>query len=684
MRAYLRALSANIREAGALRLLVRAVIVAAISAIALALLVVLLPGLEASRWQAIVGVVFALAVLNALVRPLIVLFAVRLPLWGFGLTVFLLDATVLALASRFIPGFSITNWWTAIIAAPVLAAITTLIAALLHINDLDVYYLNVIRRLHRDAAPPLSGDGPGTVIVQIDGLSLPVLERALAEGRMPTLQRWLDTSHRLAPWECDVPSMTSSGQAGILWGNNANIPAFRWFDKDAQQLMVSNRPANARLLDELATTDHGLLRFGGSSIGNIFTGGAERSAMTMATVVDATGRVVVAPRDFATFFLSPYNCARMLVSFAGEFSREVWQSTLQRVRKPEPRLHRSLRFALVRAGTNVFLRDMAVWLVATDMTAGKRVLYIDLLGYDEVAHHAGPLSPDAIGCLEPIDAQLRILEEVARNSTRPYGFVVLSDHGQSWGATFYQRYGLTLEDLIRQLIHGAGEVFQPRERAEGVGYISAAVAQLATAPGVGAAAASRVMRAAAEGDGNGATKPEADERRAAAVDIVVCGSGNLGLISFTRHPARLTVEEVESLHPGLLDGLVQHPGIGWLLMKSDSQGIVVLGKSGVRRLLADEIVGDDPLAGFPPATSRFLLRLAQYPNVPDIVINSTLFDAETGEIAAFEELIGAHGGAGGWQTKPFVAFPAEWMEEDLSLEGAEAVHAFLARNLDDG
>src|SRR5205814_7314646 len=125
--------------------------------------------------------------------------------------------------------------------------------------------------------------GPATVLIRIGGLAEPIVRREIAGGRLPTLARWLETgSHRLVAWECDVPSMTSSGQAGILHGNNANIPAFRWYEKESGRLLVSNHPEDATVIDQRQATEHSLLRNRGSSVGNIFTGGAERNVMTMA------------------------------------------------------------------------------------------------------------------------------------------------------------------------------------------------------------------------------------------------------------------------------------------------------------------------------------------------------------------------------------------------------------------
>ena len=47
-----------------------------------------------------------------------------------------------------------------------------------------------------------------------------------------------------------------------------------------------------------------------------------------------------------------------------------------------------------------------------------------------------------------------------------------------------------------------------------------------------------------------------------ASTIAVVGSGNLGLVWFTGHDHRLTVEELEELHPGLVASVAAHPGVG--------------------------------------------------------------------------------------------------------------------------
>lgn len=678
--AWLVAVAGHIRDAGPLRVLLRALVVWAIDVVALLILIRFLPGLDVTTWMAAVAAVAVIGLLNALVRPLLLAFAAGLSLLLFALVVLVLNTVMLLLAEGLVGGLIIASVWTAFVASFALAALNTALTGLLHIGDDDSFYRNVVRRTQRQAVATGNCAQTGAVIVQIDGLAEPVLRAALASGRMPTLARWLASGgHRLVEWECDIPSMTSSSQAGILWGNNANIPAFRWYDKDLGRLLVSNHPVDARIMDHRQRTANGLLRDGGSGINNIFTGGSAHTVITMATIVDDRGKVAAASRDFAGFFASPYNLTRLLMSALWEILREYWEAWQQRRTDTQPRMHRGGVFPLQRAGTNVLLRDLTIWLVIADMQAGRSVIYCDLLGYDEVAHHAGPASADAVRTLYSIDDQLRKLEQAAREAPRPYQLIVLSDHGQSWGATFRQRYGLTLEQLVHQLIDGHTRVRQPQQSGEGAGYVSATLTQMAATGGLVSRAARSISGQAPSDTPIHVGRDAADRAEATDAGIVVCASGNLGLISLTKIAGRASREQIEAAYPNLLDGLCGHVGIGWLLVRSEVQGSVVLGGHGARYLETGLVEGVDPLVKFPPSTARYIMRLSGFANVPDIVVNSALFDATSGEVAAFEELVGSHGGAGGMQTRPFLLYPAGWTSAEPALHGAESVHHFLCR-----
>jgi hypothetical protein len=153
-------------------------------------------------------------------------------------------------------------------------------------------------------------------------------------------------------------------------------------------------------------------------------------------------------------------------------------------------------------------------------------------------------------------------------------------------------------------------------------------------------------------------------------------SGCLGLISFPREPGRVTLERLEQLHPGLLPVLRAHPGIGFVLVRSERHGAVVLGETGANYLDERRVEGEDPLSPYGPNAADHVRRTDGFPHCPDLLLNSTYW-ADADEVTAFEELVGSHGGMGGGQSFPFVLFPADLDWPDHDVIGAEHVHRIL-------
>lgn len=424
------------------------------------------------------------------------------------------------------------------------------------------------------------------------------------------------------------------------------MPAFRWWEKEPGRLVVTNHPRDSALVESRLSNGRGLLADGGVSLSNVFSGDVPTSLLTMSTIGAGAARRGPAPA-LAALFVSPFGLTRALVLTVGEVLEELHQARRRRLRGVEPRIRRGGSSAALRGVTNVLLRELTTYLVAVHLRSGAPSLYCDFVDYDEIAHHAGPTRPEALASLDGIDRVLGTLEQVAKAAPRPYRFVVVSDHGQSQGATFRQRYGLRLEDLVRQLMRtGAVEVGVATHADEQRGRVGARLAGL------------------------DAERP----------DLVVVASGNLAMIYFARVPGHLTVEEIDQLHPRLLYGLAMHPGIGFVAVRSCTHGPLVLGAQGLHLLDDDSVEGADPLAPFGPCAADELRRHLRLPHVGDIVVNSRL-DASTGEVAAFEELVGCHGGLGGRQSSAVLVHPAGW-SVDRPLVGADAVHHQLVARLE--
>ena len=158
--------------------------------------------------------------------------------------------------------------------------------------------------------------------------------------------------------------------------------------------------------------------------------------------------------------------------------------------------------------------------------------------------------------------------------------------------------------------------------------------------------------------------------------MVVLASGNLGIISFPQWKELMTLEQLDAAFPRLIPGLVAHPGISLVLVHSEERGPLAIGKEGAYFLRDGSVEGEDPLAPFGPHAARHLRREAEFPNVPDILVISSV-DPVTGEVPAFEELVGNHGGLGGWQREPFLLYPAVFDPGDEEIVGAGHLHDVL-------
>ncbi|XVU29981.1 phage holin family protein [Actinoplanes sp. CA-054009] len=628
---------------------VRAVAVVALGWAAAAITIAVLPGISARSGWDVLLLAIVVGVLGAVLRPALA----RLVTWiGWAGVVagwLVGQALLLYLALVLSPGIHVDGFWPAFWAAWIAAILMSIGLWVVTAGQPGVVTRHLIRAHRRFRRDVVRSDTPGLVIIQIDGLSAPLARWAAKAGNLPTLSRWLRDGHTLTEWHAQLPATTPASQAGLLHGASDQVPAFRWYEKEPGRLIVTNRPADAALVEQRCA--EGLLTDGGVSISNVFSGGAPTSLLTMSTVRSGRGP----DRYVSAYLLDPFGLTRSLVLTVGEIVKELYQARRRRLRGVEPRIGRDWGYVLLRGATNVLLRHLNLALIAEHVMRGAPAIYCDFVDYDEIAHHAGPFRPEALASLEGVDAVLSTLEEVARAAPRPYEFVVLSDHGQSQGATFAQRYGLRFEDLVGQLTTPDAVVAPEEDEQEGRARVLRAGLTPAPAP-----------------------KPEADIGRP---EIVVAASGNLALIYLARLPGRVSLEEIEERHPKLIDGLVAHPGVGWVMARSRRDGPVVLGRGGRRLLDGDRVEGADPLDGFGPYAADDLRRHDGLAHTGDLLVNS-LWDAETQEVAAFEELIGCHGGLGGWQDRPLLIHPREW-PATTGLIGADAVHRLLRRRLDE-
>jgi uncharacterized membrane protein YvlD (DUF360 family) len=658
-----------------LKLLRRGLFVLLLDAGILLLLSAVLDGVVLDGARNALAAAALIGLLNALVWPTIARLALPLTVLTLGIGALLLNGLLVTFAIDLLPGAEISGLWEGVVVTLVLSAVTSFLYALFAIDEDESWHLQVVRRQQRLRRQTIETDVPGVLFLEIDGLAHDVLHRALSSGSAPTLVRWLrEGSHRLRSWETDWSSQTGACQAGLLHGSNEDMPAFRWWEKERGAAIVTNHPRDAEELERRHSDGRGLLHADGASRANILSGDAPHSMLTMSTALRRRRPI---GKDYAAYFARPYAAARTFVLVLAELGRERRAARWQVRDDVRPRIGRGWSYSLARAWATVVQRDLQVATVVGDLLAGRPVIYTTFLAYDEVAHHSGIERPDALAVLHDLDRQIGRVAAACEEAPRPYRLVVLSDHGQSQGETFLDRFGESLEDLVRAACEPESMVAAEGGDDDALAYLSAGLTEIARDDTV----AARTVRAATrdrQADGVVALEPGARRDIAAAHDgevpeLSVMASGCLGLISFPREPGRVSAERIEALYPRLLPALRVHPGIGFAMVRSEREGTLVLGPRGVHYLDQDRVEGEDPLAPFGPNAARHVRRSDGFPHCPDIMINST-FWPEFGEVAAFEELVGSHGGMGGMQSHPFVLHPSdlEWPADEVV--GAEAVH----------
>ena len=495
-----------------------------------------------------------IALLNAALPPLVA--ALRLPFTlalGF-VAALILDPLILLLASQIDPNsIKVDSFGWALLAALVIAAATVVLEVILGANDDDTYTL---------------GDQAGRAAGR-------------ASGRRPTCPG--SSSWRSTDWRCrfssgrcatatclrciagvssgthrldrmgDRPELADrrepSRHPARLQREHPGVPVGREGDRQGHGLLV----ASGLRRDRAPPRDRqrACLIDGGASRGNLFSGEADAVILTVSRM-SAEKR---ANPGYRAFFANGFNVTRVLVLF-------VWEVILERSRRrgrgggtSALAASATRKYALLRAGLCVGVRDLIVFGVLTDMMRGRPAVYATFSSYDEVAHHSGLERADTLEALRKLDQHFARIDRARRFAPRPYKLVVLSDHGQTQGATFKQRNGYDLTNSSSDRSR--------RGRSRG------SAAGTRTMP---RSATRSPRRRAATHDGGGRGRIGDSARRRARIRAT---SGSIYLMEERR---RLTLEEIEERHPRLLPALREHPHIGFLLVRSREHGAVVLGR----------------------------------------------------------------------------------------------------------
>ena len=612
-------------------------------------------GVTVGEFDDIALLVIFISIVNAVLWPLLTKIFMPFLVLTFGVGSLILNGLLLGL---FAPLFDIEIKGMAIILAPLaMAIVTTIMSSVLTIEEDSSYY----RSVYRDAKRKRKGEVknyPGLIIVEIDGLSYDVLKEAIDKGLMPKIKSMIDDgTHTLRKWETDLSSQTGASQAGILHGNNADITAFRWIEKqNNNQMMQCSGVSKVKTLEKRISDGNGLLVDNGASRSNLFSGDTDNVIFTFSKILNLRK---LYNRAWFSVFSNPSNFARIVLLFIAEMILEIISQIKHRVLNIQPRIKRGIAYIIVRAVTNVFLREINTSTLVGDMLVGDiDVAYSTYLGYDEIAHHSGVRDEDSWFALKGMDKQIRRLVTATKYTPREYQFVIQSDHGQTNGATFKQRYGESFEDFVKSLLPKDMKMFAKMSSNED--HYAESFIPLTK--------------------NNDDLIDEKEMKDMGDSEVIVLASGNLAMIYLTQWNYRLTYEEINEFLPNLIPGIINNEYIGFIVVNSSEHGDLAIGKNGTYYLDTDRIEGENPLEGFGKNIAGHIKRNVSFKYTPDILVNS-FYDAEKDEVCAFEELVGSHGGAGGSQSEPFILYPSDWNIGMDEIIGAENIYKILKTSL---
>ena len=521
-------------------------------------------------------------------------------------------------------------------------------------------------------------------MLQIDALAYSDLRRALELGLCPTIARLLREGFALRRWFCGLPSATPYCQAGMFHGENGGIPAFRFYDKSARKVITCNAPHGVQYIRDRIQSPGALA--GGSSYVNLLDGDAQTVAFTVATREKmSVYRRLGGTRTALLMLLHPIRMMRMMLQGAFEWLLEEWERA--RGELAGRATHSEGIFPFIRILSNVVVRELQTMGILLDVYLGVPIIYSTFMQYDELAHHFGPSSKQALADLRRTDARIAEIWRMAQLAGgRGYDLVILSDHGMTPALSYRVEYGESLGTTVQSILNEL-TARGPAPRA------LASYAENTEYSDIGPEVVEAVAQLTPASFGRNTLRKFRDWLRSRyglreiifpekyrvdrTNDVVVTYSSCLALVYFANTEQRVTLEEIRSdqLWSALYDRLVRHPGIG-LVATVSAQGIDLATKHG-RAILRDgevvEVSGENPLDvfGTEPYVVRAIESLVSQPNAGDCV----LFGAYDGyDIVSFDDQVGAHGSAGGDQVYPFLISPERLGLGGEVLEDARDIH----------
>jgi hypothetical protein len=463
------------------------------------------------------------------------------------------------------------------------------------------------------------------VVMHIDGLGADSLEEALRSGDMPFVRHLIDAErYQVHRYRCGVPSTTPFAQAGILYGDNSEIPSFRWWDRERQVLVQFGAASTFGKVADKYFAGSRPLTEGGASIAACYPAGA-RDTFGIAYQDRVYSKEDGSRSAWAVllpYLANPLHIADWLWQTLAVLGRTVQEYTSSRREGLRP----ARPYVISNALEEIFVHHLTRYAVTKAMREGFSPIYAGFYAFDEAGHAFGPDDPYTLRALRHVD---RTIQKIAHARRDAYELVILSDHGQIDTIPFDANHGPSFGEAIAGLLPG----FHVKEM---------------------------------KGKQFGPPEDQATGR------VNVTFSGGLAHVYFAERAERLDYPQLLAAHPDLARRLSALDRVALVMARDGTDDVFLqdgqeISGGALERLLSSY---DDP--GILRAQ---LSRLNSFHAAGDLVAFGKFLG---GRQVNFENQAGGHGSIGGEQLHPFVLARRDWGLDLSQVRGAHEVHPILS------
>jgi len=136
----------------------------AINTLAVLVAACIVPGISYSHdWRVLLLASLLLGVLNAVVRPLVMLLALPLLILTLGLFMLVINAAFLMLVGQIVHGFDVQSFWSAVFGSIIISVVGMILNAFAGTGKSSIH----VRRFHRSDRPPGRDDDSGGPIIDV-------------------------------------------------------------------------------------------------------------------------------------------------------------------------------------------------------------------------------------------------------------------------------------------------------------------------------------------------------------------------------------------------------------------------------------------------------------------------------------------------------------------------------------